>query len=249
MDEPNPYQAPSGQKAAPRPLSGIEPGSSLDFGRCFSFFFQDPDWIKKLLLGSLFSILSFFIIGGFFIAGYMVRLIRRSARGEAYPLPDWDDLGGILRDGVAAVGVYLAYILPPMFVFVLIIVSVSLSVGGGGEDSALLAVIASLFSVVFGLVLLAITLFLPSALIRLALDEQFAAAFDFRGNFDFIQRNAANYFLAVLVFILANFISQFGILLFCIGILPASFWATCVGAYAFGEVALRDRKGQISPTV
>jgi hypothetical protein len=247
MDEPNPYQAPSDKKPAQPSLPPADPGSSLDFGRCFSFFFQDPDWMKKLLLGSLFTLLSFFIIGWFFVAGYMIRLIRRTARGEAYPLPDWDDLGGIFGDGLAAVGVYLGYILPPIFLFTLVTVGVSLSAAGGGDASVFIAIFATLFSVVFGLAILAVMLFVPSALIRLALDEQFAAAFDFQGNFDFIQRNVANYFLAVLVFILANFISQFGILLFCIGIIPASFWATSVGAYAFGEVAWRDRKAQVEP--
>lgn len=246
MDEPNPYQAPSDQKTAKPSLPPVAPGSSLDFGRSISFFFQDPDWIKKLLLGSLFTLLSFFIVGWFFIAGYMIRLIRRAARGEAYPLPDWDDLGGIFGDGVAAVGVYLGYLLPPVFLFVLVTVGVSLSTAGGDDTSVFVAVFVSLFSVVFGLAMLVVMLFVPSALIRLALDEQFAAAFDFQGNFNFIQRNTANYFLAILVFILANFISQFGILLFCIGIIPASFWATSVGAYAFGEVALRDRKDQVA---
>jgi hypothetical protein len=248
MDEPNPYQAPSDQKPAPQPLTGVEPGSSLDFGRCFSFFFQDPDWIKKLLFGSLFTLLSFFIVGGFFLAGYMIRLIRRSAGGEAYPLPDWDDLGGIFTDGVSAVGVYLVYILPPMFIFILITVGVSLTASGGGEESALLAVFATLFSVAFGLLILAVSLYIPSALVRLALEKRFNAAFDFQGNFDFIRRNATNYLLALVVFILANFISQFGILLFCIGIVPASFWATSVGAYAYGEVALRDPDRTVPPT-
>jgi hypothetical protein len=41
-------------------------------------------------------------------------------------------------------------------------------------------------------------------------------------------------------FLTANFLSQFGILLFCVGIIPATFWSQCVGAYAMGEVAFRD---------
>jgi hypothetical protein len=242
MDEPNPYESPSERKPAQASLPPVEPGSSLDFGRCFSFFFQDPDWVKKLLLGSLFTLLSFFIIGWFFIGGYMIRLIRRVARGEAYPLPDWDDLGGIFGDGVAAVGVYLGYILPPVLLFTLVTVGMSLSAARGDDPSVFMALAVTIFSVLFGLAILALVLFVPSALVRLALEGQFAAAFDFQANFDFIRRNAANYFLAVLVVILANFISQFAIILFCIGIIPASFWGTSVGAYAFGEVAWRDRK-------
>jgi hypothetical protein len=86
-------------------------------------------------------------------------------------------------------------------------------------------------------------LYLPAALLRLALERRFGAAFEVEKNFELIKRNVGNYVLALLVFLLANFISQFGILLFCIGILPASFWGSCVGAYALGEVALRDPAG------
>ena len=91
----NPYDPPTGSPAAPpRVTAPPQPGSSLDFGRSLSFFFQDPNWVQKILVGSLFTLLSFVFIGGVFIAGYAVRLLRRAARGETYPLPEWDDLGG-----------------------------------------------------------------------------------------------------------------------------------------------------------
>jgi hypothetical protein len=50
--------------------------------------------------------------------------------------------------------------------------------------------------------------------------------------------------MAIVAFMVSNFIAQFGIFLFCVGILPATFWSQCVGAYALGEVAFRDRGGQ-----
>ena len=46
--------------------------------------------------------------------------------------------------------------------------------------------------------------------------------------------------LTVVAFLVANFIAQFGIILLCIGIIPATFWSQCVAAYALGEVAYRD---------
>ena len=60
MDESNSYPPPTpGTPPTPTdpPAYEAQPGSSVDFGRSLSFFFQDPDWIGKILLGSLFSLL------------------------------------------------------------------------------------------------------------------------------------------------------------------------------------------------
>lgn len=72
------------------------------------------------------------------------------------------------------------------------------------------------------------------------MEERFGAAFEFEANWSFLKRNVSNYLLAIAAFIVANFIAQFGFLLFCIGLFPATFWSQCVGAYALGEVACRD---------
>ena len=250
MDESHPHQPPS-EGAPPTPpgppTNQAQPGSSVDFGRSLSFFFQDPDWIRKILLGSLFSLLSIFLVGAFFVAGYMVRLIRRSARGETYPLPEWDDLGGIFVDGAMVIGAYLVYVLPVMFLY--IIGALGLGIGlGGDEPSIAVSVVMAVLVLFFGLLMLCVVFYFPAALIRLALKGNFGAAFEFGPTWEFIQRNIGNYLLAFLIVFVANLISQFGILLFCIGIIPASFWGTSVSAHALGEVALRDRSGQL-PTV
>src|SRR5262245_5622387 len=113
----NPYGPPAGSSVPPRSGAPPQPGSSLDFGRTLGFFFQDPNWVQKLIVGSLFTLLSFVFIGGVFIAGYAVRLIRRAARGETYPLPEWDDLGGMFMEGVMAIAAYLLHILPCILAF------------------------------------------------------------------------------------------------------------------------------------
>lgn len=241
MDES--HQSPSGgtpPTSTDPPATQVQPGSSVDFGRSLSFFFQDPDWIGKILLGSLFSLLAVFIVGTFFVAGYMVRLIRRSARGEPHPLPDWDDYGGIFLDGALVIGAYLVYVLPVVFLYLAGALTVGIGLGGD-EPSIAASMVMVAVALVFGLLMLGVTLYFPAVLIRIALKGHFAAAFELAPTWEFIQRNLANYLLALLIILLANFLSQFGILLFCIGILPASFWATSVSAYALGEVALRDR--------
>ena len=249
MDELNPYQSPSDQTPAAPPPVRPEPGSSLDFGRALSFFFQDPDWVKKLLLGSLFTLLAFLVVGAFFIAGYMIRVIRRSARGETYPLPDWDDLNGIFMDGLHAAGAYLAYLLPAVALYAIFAVAMAVMAGGDGDASAVVALFGMAVMGILMIVMLVLMLFLPAAMTRLALRGNIGAAFEFEAIFAYIKRNLTNYILAILVMILANFISQFGIILFCIGIIPASFWAATVMAYALGEVALRDPAPDVPPAV
>src|SRR5262245_229692 len=88
-----------------QPVSGG--GGTLDFGRAFQFVFEDPDWVKKILLGGLFQLLAIVVIGIPFFIGYFLRVIRRTAQGEARPLPDWDDLGGLFSEGLRGLGLYL----------------------------------------------------------------------------------------------------------------------------------------------
>src|SRR3989304_5902687 len=100
----HPYVPPSGSSVRPPPAGPPPPGSSLDFGRTLGFFLQDPNWVQKLLIGSLFTILSMFLIGTVFVAGYAARIVRRAARGEPHPLPEWDALGGLFGEGLSGGG-------------------------------------------------------------------------------------------------------------------------------------------------
>ena len=244
MSTVNPYVPPSGSSVRPPPPVPPQPGSSFDFGRSLGFFFQDPNWVQKLLIGSLFTILSMFLVGGIFIAGYAARLVRRAARGEPYPLPEWDDLGGMFVEGLSVMGAYFIHILPVVAAFGISFVPIILLGERNGEPSpaALLLLVAL---VVLAVVLLfAIMFYFTAAFTRLALEERFGAAFEVQHNLAFLKRNVGNLLLALLAFTASNFIAQFGILLFCVGILPATFWSQCVGAYALGEVAFRDPGGQ-----
>ncbi len=241
MSSVNPYVPPSGSSAPPPPVPPPQPGSSLDFGRSLGFFFQDPNWIQKLLIGSLFTILSFFLIGGVFIAGYAVRLLRRAARGEPYPLPEWDDLGGMFMEGLSAMAAYLLHILPCIMAFGLLAIPIVLLGGKDGEGApAALFVIFPLLAVLLVL-FFGVVFYFTAVLTRLAVEERFGAAFEVSENLAFLKRNIGNFVMAIVVFLVGNFIAQFGIILFCVGIIPATFWSQCVGAYALGEVAFRDR--------
>ncbi len=227
------------------PVTARSDQQNIDFGRAFRFVFDDPDWVKKVLMGSLFTLLGVFVIGGVFLAGYIARLIQRAARGEARPLPDWDDLGDLFSSGLRILGAYLAH----LFVVLLPLLGVaffSIVLAGGAasasqeaaEGLGTLAGIAMLGAYAFMMLgMLALLVYFPAALTRVALSERFGAAFEVQANIAFIRRNPMNYMLAIVFYLVANFAAQFGVLLCCIGVLPASFWSVCVFGFSLGETA------------
>lgn len=225
---------------------------SIDFGRAFTFVTEDPDWISKILMGGLFSFLSLLLVGVFFVAGYLVRLIRRSARGEEPVLPPWDDLGGIFTDGLSAVAVHLIH--GALFFLVPVLVGcgagfmgggfAGLSGGGRNAEDAAAVLFATGFLAFYALAAvagLALSLYLPAAFVRFAVQERFQAAFEVRENLDFIRRNLANYGLSLVLYLVANFASQFGIILCCVGVFPAMFWSYCLLGFTLGQTARFDQ--------
>ena len=227
-----------------------EKQTQFDFARALRFFFEDPKWVTKIILGGLFVILSTFIVGTFFVLGYVVGITRRAARGESHPLPEWDDLGTLFVDGARALAVYLGHVIP----LGILVTILALAVGGvvqseNAPDSlrvmAMLIVFAGYLLVTIASI--AILLYLPAAFTRFVLQDNVAAAFDVRENFFFIKRNLANYGLALVAILAASFLSQFGIILFCIGIFPASFWSSAVAGFALGEVAHKDPNPASAP--
>ncbi len=226
-------------------------GGTLDFAQAFRFVVDDPDWIKKILLGGLFGLLSCILIGLFFVAGYLVRLVQRTARGEARPLPDWDDLGGIFEDGLKAVALYLLYsvaaaAVPLALGCVLFLLgggaSALLTGHGSGSDVAAGAMffgIIGLYAMI-ALSVMIVLVFLPAAFVRVALTGRFGAGFEVREIVSFVTRNLVNYALAGLLYLVTSFVAGFGWLLLCVGIFPLAFWSQCVLAWALGETARLD---------
>jgi hypothetical protein len=219
----------------------------VDFGRTLGFVFEDPEWLKKTLLGGLFTLLGIVFVGTILVGGYFLRTIRRTARGEARPLPDWDDWGGLFVDGLVAFGVYFVHLLALLLPLLLgggcLIGLAAAGMGSekGGDALGAMAGIGmlGLYAIVMLLALL-LAVYLPAVLTRVAILGRFGAVLEVRENVGLIRRNLGDYLLALVIFLVASFISQFGVILLCIGIFPATFWSYCVLAYPLGQIARRD---------
>src|SRR3712207_520677 len=80
----------------------------MNVGRAFTFVFGDPRWPMKVLIGAALVLVP--IVGWLAVAGYGMRITRQVAHRRDLPLPDWDDWGDLLGDGLRWLGVALAWL-------------------------------------------------------------------------------------------------------------------------------------------
>jgi len=192
--------------------------------------------VQKVLLGGLFMLASVFIVGAFFVYGYMARLVRNVIAGVTNPLPEWDDLGEYFSEGLRLFCVALVYTLPLIVLMMLFIVP---SILAQSSDSDALrnlggGMAACVWCLIFPLSL-AMALWLPGALLFAIVERRFGAAFEFAQITAFIRGNIGNYLLAFVVWLVVRMIVPFGMILLCVGIFFTGFWALVVAGYAFAE--------------
>ncbi len=192
--------------------------------------------MPKVLVGGLFVLASFVIIGMFFIFGYVARLVRNVIQGSPNPLPEWDDLGVYFSEGLKLFAVGIVYTLPLIIVVAIIVVPAAMLSAGDSEAAKTLGGLSAgcVWCLMFP-ISLAFAFWMPAALLMVIVTGEFSAGFDFSRIWRFIRANIGNYLLAFVAWLVARFAAGLGILLLCVGIIFTMFWAYCVGAYAFGQ--------------
>lgn len=70
------------------------------------------DWFKSILIGGVLSLFSWLLVPAILVVGCIVRVLRSTMAGEETPSV-FDDWGDLLRDGLRATIIGLAYGLIP----------------------------------------------------------------------------------------------------------------------------------------
>lgn len=238
----------------------------MDIGKSFTYVFDDPQWITKVLIGGaiIFVGALFFwllliplLVAVALVLGYTLTTTRNVAEGAPVPLPAWGDMGALFMKGLYALIGIIIYFLPVIILgccFGVITGLAGGSTGTGTESTSsslsgvagiavlCLQCIIALYSFVAG-----VTLYAP--LTRFAMSEnQLSVFWDIRGNLDLISKNAGPYVIALLVAFVASFIAEFGIILCAIGLFFTTFWAQLVTANLFGQF-WRQTQGPAAPVV
>jgi hypothetical protein len=219
------------------------PTGSVDFGRSFTFVTEDPEWVKKILIGGVFTLACAILVGVPFVLGYFSRTLRNVVAGEPRPMPEWDDLGDIFNEGLRLTAVYLLYtlaIVAALLALGAVVMLPALALSGSPHDpSEVFGLLGGLGIVaVYGLIMvgsLALAVYLPAALARAALRGTVGDGLAWRDILGFISANLGNYLMSLVIYLIASFLSQFGIILCCVGIFPAAFWGYMVLAVALGQ--------------
>ena len=210
----------------------------MDFGLSFSFPFQDEDWIKKIVLTAVISIIP--LIGQFALMGWMVELTRRVIRGDAEPLPDWADFGGILVLGLKMFVIGFVYSLP----LILIVLPMGIFSSFIDNDSAaaiysFVMMCFSCFAMIYGL---ALAFFFPAAVGELAVTDNLGEAINPTNIIAHIRAAPNAYLLAFLGTIVAGFLAGFGIILCFIGIIFTAVYAYAVQGHLYGQAYIEATK-------
>lgn len=209
------------------------PRTSIDFARPFTFVFEDPQWPVKIVIGGLFYIAAMFIVGIFFILGYLGRMTRNIVAGNPRPLPEWNDLGEYFAEGFKLSVVALVYSLPIVLVVFVLVIPLILLEGRQGEEAAGMMASCMMMAVI-PLGLLA-SLLIPAALVRGMAENRPFAGLEISQVMGFIRGNLTNYLIAIMIYILSSFLSQLGVILLCVGVFFTAFWAQVVSTAAFAD--------------
>jgi len=205
----------------------------MNLGQAFSFPFQDPDWLKKIGVMALISLIP--IIGQIILLGWGLEITRRVIQGSPVILPDID-MGNQLGEGFKGFIASFAYSLP------IILMSIPSSIlPYMTEDSSLQnseGVIMAFTLCCSGLILLYALLLafvLPAALGNLAAKGNLGAAFDFKTILGLVRAAPVAYLLVVVGTLAASFISSLGIIACFIGIFVTSVYSLAVMTNLYGQ--------------
>jgi hypothetical protein len=218
---------------------------NIDFGRPFTYLFEDKDWVMKLLMAGLYAIGALFCgIGLFALMGYQKRIAGQVANGQDVPLPEigFDRIGEDIIEGLKLFLVMIVYLLPSIAIQMCsgVVTNVMASQGGDARDAA---AIISLGAICLYFPLQLIGQFLtPVAIIRYIDSGSLGSAFQIGEVIGFTRKQFVNVLLVFVLSIAAQFVASFSLLLLCIGIFWGIAFAMIVNAQAWGQLLRISRQ-------
>jgi hypothetical protein len=224
----------------------------MDIGKAFGFVFEDEEWVKKILLGALISLIPIF--GQFAILGYGIAVIRNVMAGAPRPLPDWNDLMRHFVDGLMFWIATLIYALPFLVVICPIAV-VWLLPALGGEQEGLTNVLVGVaglvtaglgcLAVLYGILMALLT---PVLQLRYAESGEIGACLRLGEVFRFLLANIGSIIISQLLVWMAGavLVAVVGGLTLGLLVLPISVWLTAFSGHLYGQIG---RQAGIAPLV
>lgn len=244
----------------------------MDAEKSFTFPFEDKEWISKLGLGAIISLVP---ILNFAWSGYLVGIIRNVMNHDTEPLPTWDHLEKNFSEGLILFGAGLVYAFPILIAVCLPLgVTASSSLFSGNRDMqdiarTLTEVGGVLFFCFLALLLLyglVLSILYPAILVMFSREGTFASCFKLREVLALISKNAGPFFTAWILSVAASlgagllvgFVNMVMSFVPCVGWIVglalsifSGVYATAVYAHLFGQFGraafARETVGTVMP--
>lgn len=213
----------------------------MNFGKAFTFVFDDPDWLKKVAINALIGLIPF--VGAVYLLGWGLETARRVATRSGAPLPDVE-FGTYLGHGFKAFVVSLVYTLP-VWVFTLPMIIAAVIAENAGVDANALYTVVTLVNVCGGLLImvyaLLMGLILPAAYTRTVVFGSIKAGLQIKDVFGLFRAAPGAYLMALVGTLAAGLVASIVGSLACgVGILFTMAYYQVVMGHFYGQAYLQS---------
>lgn len=146
----------------------------MEFKRALSFPTADPNWVGKVLIGTLISLVPILNLAGI---GYTADVMRNVAQGRETPLPEWDNFGDKFVRGLLIAVIQFLWSLPLFVVMCpMYIVMFASAANNNGELSGGAAALVGLLGLLVAVAALVLAPLMYVAHVRYAVTNNFSEA-------------------------------------------------------------------------
>ncbi len=200
----------------------------MDIGKSFSYPFEDDDWLSKLFLGAIVSMVP---ILNFAWTGYTVDIVRNVIDGVSLPMPEWSDFGDKFVKGFFIWAAGFIYSLPALIIGciplgLLVIPASSESSTTSDTFLSIFAGVGIFFACLIILYALVLSFYFPAVFINFAIKETFGSCFEVGEIIRIVSKNINKYLTAWLVTIVGAIVVGIvvAIISTILGIIPCIGW-------------------------
>lgn len=216
---------------------------NIDIGQAFRFVFDDPEWVKKILIGGLILLIP--IVGQFWLMGYMIETASNVADEHPAPLPEIQFVEQMGR-GFNTFVISLVYAIPLMVLMCVMVALIGMLGGGAGngpDDVEAMAGVMLLLSMCFTIfiALLGILMGMMAMVAHVIYVKtgSMSASLNSGAVFALFRAHLRTWIMLLIVSILAGLIAGAGGIAFGIGALFTSVLGQAMFGHAVGQVALQ----------
>ena len=210
----------------------------MDIGKSIGFVFEDKEWVTKVLIGGVVSLIP---VANLAALGYALRTLQNVAAGKGRPLPEWSDFGEHLVQGLLVFIAVLIYLIP-----LLVVGGMSFILSRLGDARAVgdvLRLCTWMLACVQFLLALIVGFWTPAASMNFATSGEFGAFFRVGQIWELISRSLGDYIAALLVSAVVAVVAGFvGIVLCVIGLAFTGFVASLIYSHLLGQVLAKSRQ-------